>query len=1270
MTKRLFVALVVFAALALVTIQAQGPVLAWDHPGADEFRVSFNGLPAMPIQPVSKDGHHEWTLPDVPYVYTLILEACNAVKACTPSAPILINLPPPPMNLRQTATGRLGTGIPSGDAFSSAPENPATAPTTPENPSPAHGATGVSITPTLSYDSTDVTVYKFLLGTTDPPTNVIGSGPSTALVISAPLAYNTTYYWRGEPCNAAGCNTSGPVWSFTTITEPISVPENLTLTAPADGATGVSRNPSLTCTADGATSYSIKFGTDTPPSNIANGVSLGSACLYQPATLTYGQTYYWRITATNSAGSAPESAIRSFTVVADPGASSFCVRPCQRLLSAAQKTELQGWRTANTAEWAAMKAWVDNGIVAGQDFANARSQTTTITSALGTGGAGTTISLADGSWLPTTEHTVRIDFEVIRVTRSGNTLTVVRRGEPFFSTTVNAPHAAGASVWYHDPTGASGGMAVSTALLVQAGETSYNVAARHMLNELIAYFGYQLPWGNDIGSARRYGYEIALAYDYIHHLLTANEKSVYAELMRSRGQGYLDNPKEGNPPQAQTQAALESVASNNVMNGTVRAGLAFAAATAGDQDSAEAHWDQNYAKVTNWIVPAMVSGAASNGMMAEGAHYSQSDWMIFEDLVSIVNAAIGTSIVSDTATFRSRMAKYMMYAIAPGTNLNSTSKTLCSFATASRTATCTVATGLAIGDRLTFTTDAVTTPSYVTLTVDNAINTDVSASGWTISANDVGARLIIFYNSSAAWTPGEYVVESVVNGKWRLDQSPAAAGSTNGFMRFVAYNTVITGISGTTLTLRDPAPIQATSRAVFRRQTWAMSFGDLDAYRNFDEEGITNGEPQIAAMLAQSRLRGVDDTLTQHIEYMLDNQMPTLPNYHYWRRFMTHDPSIVATNYTTTLPLNLVSADPDGFGYLFGKSAWTGSASYVAFVGGHMAIDHATSYYGSFRYLRSGVTLTGHLIGYGATNIKEPPPWFDEVVGSNPAESPYLGARYHNTVSMNGHGSVNPVSSNAPGDFPATMTRGETNANWVYGRNDASGAYQVYLGTGVHLSQKSWTQVGWPNNNAQTYVRDFFYLNPDLIVYHDRMGYASATVSPTRWHIVMSGDPSLASQRATMTYAGQKLVTDVVLPASATIAEVNHADEDQHLRGYRLEITSGQSASTEYGLTVMQGMDEASSPSAVTTLTTTNANVIEVAAGDRCASGCVVGFVKGASPTLNITYTYAAANPDHYLFGFAASTAYHVVESGGTVTISAATGTGDTTSSAAGALVF
>ena len=80
------------------------------------------------------------------------------------------------------------------------------------NPSPSHGATGVSITPTLSWSAgIGATSHNVYFGTT-----LIYRGNQTATTYNpGTLSYSTTYYWRIDEISNNG-TTTGDVWSFTT----------------------------------------------------------------------------------------------------------------------------------------------------------------------------------------------------------------------------------------------------------------------------------------------------------------------------------------------------------------------------------------------------------------------------------------------------------------------------------------------------------------------------------------------------------------------------------------------------------------------------------------------------------------------------------------------------------------------------------------------------------------------------------------------------------------------------------------------------------------------------------------------------------------------------------------------------------------------------------------------------------------------------------------------------------------------------------------------
>src|SRR5208283_4641628 len=183
-------------------------------------------------------------------------------------------------------------------------------PSAPSLVSPANAATGVLLTPTVSWNAASgATSYGVHFGTSSPPaliTNTTSTSYSPGTLVAG-----KTYYWRIVAQNSAGSAASA-IWSFTTQLPP-SAP---TLVAPTNAATGVSLTPTLDWNAaSGATTYGVHFGTSSPPALVTNT----TATSYSPGSLAVGKTYYWRIVAKNSAGSAA-SAIWSFTARLPPSA--------------------------------------------------------------------------------------------------------------------------------------------------------------------------------------------------------------------------------------------------------------------------------------------------------------------------------------------------------------------------------------------------------------------------------------------------------------------------------------------------------------------------------------------------------------------------------------------------------------------------------------------------------------------------------------------------------------------------------------------------------------------------------------------------------------------------------------------------------------------------------------------------------------------------------------------------------------------------------------
>ncbi len=103
-------------------------------------------------------------------------------------------------------------------------------------------------------------------------------------------------------------------------TFPTTVPDCITATTPANGATDVTVRPTFTWgTATGAESYKIYLGTTAGGNELINGtVAESGATLTNNPPLAANTTYYLKIVATNSIGDATGCTETSFTTGANP----------------------------------------------------------------------------------------------------------------------------------------------------------------------------------------------------------------------------------------------------------------------------------------------------------------------------------------------------------------------------------------------------------------------------------------------------------------------------------------------------------------------------------------------------------------------------------------------------------------------------------------------------------------------------------------------------------------------------------------------------------------------------------------------------------------------------------------------------------------------------------------------------------------------------------------------------------------------------------------
>jgi len=83
-----------------------------------------------------------------------------------------------------------------------------------------------------------------------------------------------------------------------------------------------------------ADGYLLYFGTDSPPTNLQNGLDLGNVTTYDPMGMTYSTDYFWKIVPYNSWGNATGCDTWSFTTEAMPPP-PVCTTPVDPLDGAA-----------------------------------------------------------------------------------------------------------------------------------------------------------------------------------------------------------------------------------------------------------------------------------------------------------------------------------------------------------------------------------------------------------------------------------------------------------------------------------------------------------------------------------------------------------------------------------------------------------------------------------------------------------------------------------------------------------------------------------------------------------------------------------------------------------------------------------------------------------------------------------------------------------------------------------------------------------------------
>lgn len=183
---------------------------------------------------------------------------------------------------------------------------------------PTNNSYSVSITPLLDWnDISSATNYRIQVSTNSGfSNNVLDSTIGSNSQITVPanrLMFNTQYFWRVYAVNEIGIGPWSSIWNFITI----SIPPAPNLVAPLNNATN--QLPTVLLDWDSlaaASTYRIQLATDSLFNSIVYDTSgvTRSYLQMRPWILLANVKYYWKVNATNLAGTGAWSAIWNFRI--------------------------------------------------------------------------------------------------------------------------------------------------------------------------------------------------------------------------------------------------------------------------------------------------------------------------------------------------------------------------------------------------------------------------------------------------------------------------------------------------------------------------------------------------------------------------------------------------------------------------------------------------------------------------------------------------------------------------------------------------------------------------------------------------------------------------------------------------------------------------------------------------------------------------------------------------------------------------------------------
>jgi uncharacterized protein YjdB len=289
-----------------------------------------------------------------------------------------------PYYWRVRATNSAGSS-PYSTVWSFRTIKPLVVPAIPVLLSPSNGAIDLDLSPSLQWNAvTGVKNYRVQVSKESSFATILldNSSVSTNTLQLTNLEEGITYYWRVSSSNEAGSSSFSTVWNFQTKVTVIA-PVPPVLVSPTDNSTGLATSLKLTWNpVPNANSYGIEVSKNPDFSSLISKESSLTSNEFTPSGLEEGTQYYWRVNASNSAGSSGWSAVWSFSTKekVNPPSPPQLLGPLHESVGLSGKTTFT-WTKSETALGYGLQVSKDQNFAVNQvDLSNISSESTEVIS--------------------------------------------------------------------------------------------------------------------------------------------------------------------------------------------------------------------------------------------------------------------------------------------------------------------------------------------------------------------------------------------------------------------------------------------------------------------------------------------------------------------------------------------------------------------------------------------------------------------------------------------------------------------------------------------------------------------------------------------------------------------------------------------------------------------------------------------------------------------------------------------------------------------------